>query len=243
LVDAYEYLDSEKSFGERFGNAVIDLSVESPYENMDPRFSMTVVRNGDIWPSYNTVPIETFEGGINGSPLPNATQTGYYLRKYCNSSVNISTNGSTEAPHAWIQMRLGEFYLNYAECMYNFYGDAETVGEFGLSANEAINRLRDRVDVGMPHWSGTSPTWVERYRRERMVELSFEGHRFWDVRRWKVGEIFSTVKTASLSRNANGSLILTRGTKSHGWSDRYYFFPLPLEELKKNPSLTQNPGW
>jgi hypothetical protein len=243
LVDAYEYANSEQTFGERFAASTINLTADAPYDNIDPRFTMTVVRNGDIWPNYNTHPIETFEGGLNASPLPNATQTGYYLKKYCNPNVDISTNNATDAQHAWVIMRLGEFYLNYAEAMFNAYGDADTKGEFTLSANEAINALRDRADVGMPHWNGTPANWLTRYKRERMVELAFENHRFWDVRRWKNGQELATVKVASLNKDANGNLILTRGTKNHGWNDKYYFFPVPFEELNKNKNLTQNPGW
>lgn len=121
-----------------------------------------------MWPNYNTTPIETFEGGLNGMPLVNATETGYYLKKYCDGDVNISTNNATTTPHAWVIMRLGEFFLNYAEAMYQYYGNAETAGEFSLTANGAINTLRDRADVMMPHWSGSPANWLERYERERL---------------------------------------------------------------------------
>lgn len=243
LVDAYEYLDNEQAFGERFSGSTINLTTDAPYENIDPRFYATVVKNGDIWPNYNTAPIETFEGGLNASPLLNATQTGYYLRKYCDPNVNISTNNSTNAQHGWIIMRLGEFYLNYAEAMYHYYGDAETKGDFTLSANDAINILRSRADVNMPSWQGTPANWSERYERERMVELAFENHRFWDVRRWKQGQKFASIQIVTIHKAANGDIILTRGTKAREWDDKYYFFPIPFAELNKNTNLTQNAGW
>mgnify|MGYP000432314394 CR=1 FL=1 len=58
-----------------------------------------------------------------------------------------------------------------------YYGDAEAKGEGGFSANDAINLLRDRADVMMPHWNGTPANWFERYKRERMVEMAFEDQR------------------------------------------------------------------
>lgn len=243
LVDAYEYQDDSRSFGERFPNSTINLMTERPYDGIDPRFNMTVVRNGDMWPNYNTRPIETFEGGVNAQPLLNATQTGYYLKKYCDANVNISTNNATTTPHAWIMMRLGEFYLNYAEAMYRYYGDAETTGEFELSANAAINALRDRDDVQMPHWTGTSADWEARYKRERMVELAFENHRFWDIRRWRAGEEASSVGYAKLTKEFNGTVTLTRYDAQRRWDDKFYFFPIPFSELNKNPNLRQNAGW
>ena len=243
LVDAYEFQNDSRSFGECFPQSSINLMTQRPYDNIDPRFGMTVVKNGDLWPNYNTRPIETFEGGVNAQPLLNATQTGYYLKKYCDANVNISTNNATTTPHAWIMMRLGEFYLNFAEAMYNYYGDGQSVGEFDLSANDAINILRDREDVQMPHWDSNTNNWMERYRRERMVELAFENHRFWDIRRWKAGNDFTIISYAKITKEFNGSVILTRNNHQRRWDDKYYFFPIPFSELNKNPNLQQNAGW
>ncbi len=242
LVDAYEYTDSPQTFGERYASPTVNLTATNAYDRLDPRFAMTIVKNGDLWPNYNNNPIEIFEGGLNASPLTNATQTGYYLKKYCDPNVNISTNNATTSPHAWILMRLGEFYLDYAEAMYKYYGDATTAGQFTMSANDAINELLDREDVQMPHWTDNS-NWLQRYERERMVELAFEDQRFWDVRRWKQGESQKQVKVVRLSKSANGDLIMTRHTLNRGWNDKFYFFPIPFSELNKNNNLTQNPGW
>ena len=242
LVDAYEYQNSSETFGCRYASSIINLSLSDPYEGLDPRFAMTIVKNGDLWPNYNTSPIEIFEGGLNASPLTNATQTGYYLKKYCDPNVNISTNDATTTPHAWIIMRLGEFYLNYAEAMYNYYGDANTKGEFTLSANDAVNAILDREDVQMPHWTGNAD-WKNRYERERMVELAFEDHRFWDIRRWKKGEQQKDIQVVNLTKDASGNLILKRSTVNRGWNNKFYFFPIPFSELNKNKNLTQNPGW
>lgn len=242
LVDAYEYQDSRETFGSRHAGQTINLNTVNPYEGLDPRFAMTIVKNGDIWPNYNVNPIEIFEGGLNASPLTNATQTGYYLKKYCDPNVNISTNYATETQHAWILMRLGEFYLNYAEAMFNYYGDANVKGEFTMSANDAVNKILDREDVQMPHWTDNTD-WKTRYERERMVELAFEDHRFWDIRRWKQGDSQKQISVIRLNKDINGDVIMTRSTLNRGWNDKFYFFPIPFTELNKNENLAQNPGW
>lgn len=242
LVDAYEYQDSRETFGSRHTGQTINLNTVNPYEGLDPRFAMTIVKNGDIWPNYNVNPIEIFEGGLNASPLTNATQTGYYLKKYCDPNVNISTNDATETQHAWILMRLGEFYLNYAEAMFNYYGDANVKGEFTMSANDAVNKILDREDVQMPHWTDNTD-WKTRYERERMVELAFEDHRFWDIRRWKQGDSQKQISVIRLNKDINGDVIMTRSTLNRVWNDKFYFFPIPFTELNKNENLAQNPGW
>lgn len=244
LVDAYEYADgTDETFGQRYADATVNITAENAFAGLDPRFGMTVVKNGDMWPNYNTTPIETFEGGLNGMPLVNATETGYYLKKYCDGDVNISTNNATTTPHAWVIMRLGEFYLNYAEAMYQYYGNAETAGEFSLTANGAINTLRDRADVMMPHWSGSPANWLERYERERFVELAFEDQRFWDIRRWKRGEELHSIQVAHFQKASNGDILLNRNEEARSWNDKYYFFPIPFDEINMNPNLEQNPGW
>lgn len=243
LVDVYEYKDNGETFGQRHPGD-INVTKENPYEGLDPRFAMTIVKNGDQWPtnSAQKITIETYEGGFNGAPKYNATTTGYYLRKYVDGNCVTTYNNPSTQRHTWIVFRLAEMYLDYAEAMYNYYGDADAKGNLGMSANEAINVLRNRSDIQMPEFTG-SAGFMERYRRERMVELAFEDHRFWDVRRWKIGNsAFASVQGADL-KLVNGDVMLSRKTIARGWDDKYYLFPIPQSEIQKNPKLTQNPGW
>ena len=123
--------------------------------------------------------------------------------------------------------------------MFNATGSANDA-TYGLTANEAINKLRDRSDIKMPKFTEDGDAWVARYERERMVELAFENHRFWDVRRWKKGaQYFKTVQVANIS----AKLQLTRSTVTRQWDEKYNVYPIPQSELKKNPNLTQNQGW
>ena len=240
LVDQYEYQDNGQTFAQRYPGS-IDLDQVNPYEGLDPRFALTVVKNGDEWPSNGAQKkiIETFYGGFNASPKYGATSTGYYLKKYVDGAAVTTADNQVTRRHTWIIFRLGEFYLDYAEAVYNATGDANDK-TYGMSANEAINVLRKRADVNMPEFTENGAEWVERYERERLVELAFENHRFWDVRRWKKGsQYFKEVQVAQIS----ATMQLTRSTVKRQWDDKYYFYPIPQTENKKNPNLGQNPGW
>ena len=240
LVDQYEYKDNGETFGQRYPGD-IDLTAVDPYEGLDPRFALTVVKNGDEWPSNGAQKkfIESFAGGFNGAPKYGATPTGYYLKKYVDGSCVTTADNQTTRRHTWILFRLGEFYLDYAEAVFNATGSANDA-TYGMTANDAVNVLRDRSDIQMPKFTEDGDAWVARYERERLVELAFENHRFWDVRRWKKGaQYFKTIQTANIS----SSLMLTRSTVTRLWDEKFNLYPIPQSERKKNPNLTQNPGW
>lgn len=240
LVDQYEYQADGQTFAQRYPGD-IDLTSVDPYAGLDPRFALTVVKNGDEWPSNGAQKkaIETFYGGYNAAPKYGATPTGYYLKKYVDGSCVTTTDNQTSRRHTWIIFRLAEVYLNYAEAVFNATGSSKD-NTYGMTANEAINVLRNRADIMMPEFKEDGDAWVERYERERLVELAFENHRFWDVRRWKKADkYFKTIQVANIS----GDLQLTRSTVTRKWDDKYYLYPIPQTENKKNPALGQNPGW
>jgi len=240
LVDQYEYQDNGQTFGERYpGN--IDLNTVNPYEGLDPRFALTVVKNGDEWPSNGAQKkvMETFTGGFNGAPKYGATPTSYYLKKLVDGTCVTTADNQTSRRHTWIIFRLAEFYLDYAEAVFNATGSAND-DTYGMTANEAINVLRNRPDIQMPEFTEDGDAWVKRYERERLVELAFENHRFWDVRRWKKGaQYFKNIQVATISP----SLQLTRSTLTRTWEEKMNFYPIPQSELIKNSNLTQNEGW
>ncbi len=241
LVDQYEYQDNGQTFGERNSGETIDLTT-NPYEGLDPRFALSVVKNGDEWPSNGTQKkvIETFVGGFNAAPKYGATPTGYYLRKFVDGSCVTTTDNQVKRHHTWIVMRLAEFYLDFAEAAYYATGSANDA-TYGMTANEAVNVLRHRSDINMPDFTEDGDAWVQRYERERLVELAFENHRFWDVRRWMKGEqYFKNITVATITDAGN---TLTRTVKTRNWDEKYNLFPIPQSEILKNGNLTQNTGW
>lgn len=243
LVDAYQM----KATGKFWNESGSGFDPANPYNGRDPRFALTIAKNGDTgWPAYNTLPIQTYYGGANGDPISGATPTGYYLKKYCDVSVNLTATSTNTKRHSWITFRLGEFYLNYAEAVFNYLGSADaTSTEFPTSARVAVNTIRNRSDVKMPALAtGLSNTdFWNRYENERMVELAFEGHRFWDIRRWKEGAKLSSIVEMKITKNTDGTYTYNRATKSRTWDDKMYLFPIPQAEILKNPNLKQNPGW
>ncbi|NDV57362.1 RagB/SusD family nutrient uptake outer membrane protein [Bacteroides sp. 519] len=234
LVDAYEM----KNGGEPDPN--------NPYTGRDPRLGMTIAVNGDKWPDTNPTPLEIYTGGRNAAPIQYATPTGYYLKKYLDGSTDISASQGTGGKrHSWVTFRLGEFYLNYAEAIFRYLDSPDaTSDQFFLTAIDAVNVIRNRSDVKMPGLPKTlsSDEFWTRYKRERMVELAFEGHRFWDVRRWKEGG-FTNVSRMEITKTGDETFSYKKTTKSLVWNDKMYFFPIPDSEIRKNPNLVQNPGW
>lgn len=247
LVDAYEMQSTGKLWNEE-GSNYSEEPGSDPYADRDPRFALTIARNGDEkWPSYNKTPLQIYYGGVNGEPLSGATPTGYYLKKYCDASINLTASSSNKKYHSWITFRLGEFYLNYAEAIFWYTGEVEQAlpgDQTPLTARDAVDVVRFRVN--MPKLRDEvrdSEMFWKRYKNERMVELAFEGHRFWDVRRWKEGELLQKVTFMKITRNSNGTYNYRREEKQRTWDDKMYLFPLPQSELMKNKNLVQNPGW
>ena len=107
--------------------------------------------------------------------------------------------------------------------------------------------IRQRTGVKMPELKAEDvndpKVFWKRYKNERMVELAFEGHRFWDVRRWKEGETFKEVTLMKITQNNNGTYNYSREKSIRSWDDKMYFFPIPQTELMCNTNLAQNPGW
>lgn len=76
-----------------------------------------------------------------------------------------------------------------------------------------------------------------------MVELAFEGHRFWDIRRWKDGESQKNIIQMQITKTGEDEYTYTRVVSQRYWDDKMYLYPIPYSEILKNGNLTQNPGW
>ena len=228
------------------GNCPTQNLVEA-YEEGDIRLEATVAQNGEQWPN-NT--LETFIGGANGQPIAYATPTGYYLKKYVNKSLTIGASNATTERHHWVMFRLGEFYLNYAEAMLNYTGGGyETASGLSMTAAQAVNVVRTRAKLANIAADLSASQFAERLENERFVELAFEGHRFYDLRRWKkAGDAkYRTIKTMQITKNADGTFnynVQTDAQTRSYWDDKMYLFPIAQSEiLKSGGALTQNPGW
>jgi len=247
LVDAYEM----KKTGAAFDGGAFDWNdptmTANPYLNRDPRLAYTVVLNNSLWAYGERV--EAWTGGNSGQPKSGATTTGYYLKKYVDPNISFRPSGLTSSRHVWVIFRYSEMLLNYAEAMNEaFAAPNYKDATFTLSAVEAINLVRKRTGVALISIPTTISKDVFRVkvRNERRVELAFEDHRFWDIRRWKIGPETVAIKRTRIEKNPTTPVTFTYSTYTTNdrvWDDKMYYYPIPLSEIYKNRNLIQNPGW
>ncbi|HMR19720.1 MAG TPA: RagB/SusD family nutrient uptake outer membrane protein, partial [Sphingobacterium sp.] len=161
-----------------------------------------------------------------------------YLRKYVDPNINLVTG--TTSVHTWIFTRLGEIYLNYAEAL-----NEANPGHADIKTY--VDRVRTRATVAMPVLpAGLNQTEMrERIRQERQVELAFEGHRIWDVRRWMIAPATLGVPLRGVDITRDGSTFnYTAVTvESRTFQPKMYFYPIPQQELQKMNGMPQNPLW
>jgi starch-binding outer membrane protein, SusD/RagB family len=214
----------------------------NPYKDRDPRFYLTIVHNGMLWPAKKAVDIS--EGGANGLSLTNATTTGYYMRKYVDNSISFEAGSTTAATHHnWILFRYAEVLLNYAEAMIHVNGNCDYKdATYTMSAREALNAVRKRA--GIPEVTACSQDeFLTRVKHERRVEMAFEGQRFWDLRRWKNLDETKNIYAVRITHH-DGVLSYEKTLLSErSVSNKLYFYPIANVELFKNKKLVQNSGW
>jgi hypothetical protein len=243
LVDAYDM----KSTGKAWDEEGSGFDPEHPYNDRDPRLAQTIAVNGEKnWPSYNGTALETYYGGANGEPLTGATPTGYYLKKLLDGSVNITSATSNSKRHSWVIFRLGEFYLDYAEAAFRYLGGADaTSPDLTMTPREALNMTRTRANMPEFPEGMSNDTFWKNYEKERMVELAFEDHRYFDIRRWKEGPQHANIVEMKITKNSDGSFTYTRQNVKRTWNDKLYFLPIPHSEMMKhtNADFKQNPGY
>ena len=211
----------------------------NPYKDRDPRFYLTIVHNGMLWPAKKAVDIS--EGGANGLSLTNATTTGYYMRKYVDNSISFEAGSTTAATHHnWILFRYAEVLLNYAEAMIHVNGNCDYKdATYTMSAREALNAVRKRA--GIPEVAACSQDeFLTRVKHERCVEMAFEGQRFWDLRRWKNLDETKNIYAVRITHH-DGVLSYEKTLLSErSVSNKLYFYPIANVELFKNKKLVQN---
>ena len=241
MVDSYETLD-----GKPITDPTSNYNPQNPYVNRDPRLDIDIFHQGS---TLNQGVID-FRNPDGLDFNQNQTVTGYLLGKFVDPSVYDATGvtiGSGQGNQPWIYIRYAEILLNYAEAINEAQGPS--------LAYAPINLIRERA--GMPDLpTGLSQTQMRlRIQNERKVELAFEEHRFWDVRRWKIAGTVNNFTAMGVSVTQNGSVLqYSYVVPNTGGNLDYdpvrvfkdptnYFFPIPKSEIAADPQLTQNPGY
>jgi len=212
---------------------------KKPTNGRDPRLNASVLTHGVSW--NNRTLNMVYGGDDNPIGNANATPTGYYLRKYMPEAILVNNHAGTSYRN-WIIIRYAEILLNLAEAL-NEQGWANRATVAGL-----LDQVRSRGGSGISGSVGSRLTGdlnsqdkLRNFiRKERTVELAFEEHRWWDVRRWNVAK-------EALSRDIIGVTIAKNGNYSRKvaqkrvFEDRMYLYPIPEGEYWK--TNLQNPGW
>jgi starch-binding outer membrane protein, SusD/RagB family len=238
LVDAFT-----TDAGLAINEAGSGYNASAPYTARDPRMNAIIFYN--MGPKWLGKDIETFEGGKdkpNVANVPVQTKTGYYLRKFLGDFTNGSSYSNQS--HNFPIFRYAEILLNYAEALNEMNRVEDAVTQLNLVRKRAgikpgaNNRYGIKVGINQTEMRDI-------IRNERRVELAFEEHRFWDVRRWKIAD-------QALNGAINGMKITKTGTTytyqvqqvgTMVFQNRLYHMPIPYDETTKNLKLIQNEGW
>lgn len=229
LIDDYEMLD-----GTAF-DWNDPVKAAHPFENRDERLLATVLMNGVLFKGKR---VATYPGGADATPNPNATKTGYYLRKFLNENVNIQTGGGSDG-HVVPLFRLAEIYLNYAEALNEYDPTNPDIAVY-------LNKIRERVSLPDVPSGLTQEQMRTLIHHERRVELAFEEHRFWDVRRWKVASstLGATVKGVKITQDDAGNFTYSPvQVEQRVFQPKMYWYPIPQSEVLKLHHWEQNKGW
>lgn len=234
---------------------------QDPYSNRDPRFAWGIIYNqttevagfnpANIY--YETVGgKQVFSDLLNYSAYLGVSRTGYYQRKSIyDSNTKVTTSYNLTDPI----IRVAELYLNYAEAVAQGYGGENgTAPGATLSATQAVSLVRTRV--GMPNLpTGLDPaTFMKRLKNERIVELCFEGHYYFDVRRWlDAPAAYSQILYGMDIEKVPVSATYPKGFKymrmplpadrQSMWKNEMYTFPFTTEDNYKMKNFTPNPVW
>ena len=247
LVDAFETAAGYKVILTEDGWECEDPAFDAsqPYLGRDPRFYRTVLADGM---EFKGSVIECHEGGLDDAEVTaGGSPTGYFLRRYIQETTSFTPGNTVTNKHHWIVYRYAETLLTYAESMANaFPSDMNhTDNEFPYSALWALNQVR--ANAGMPAVPSCGfDEFMQRLRNEWRVEFAFEDHRFWDVRRWKIGaDTQRELAGVRIVKSEMGETSYYRQVyETRTWTDKMYLYPIPQSELHKNQNLyPQNTGW
>ena len=214
------------------------VHAKNPYTGRDKRLAASIITDGSVF--KNKVIRTGYLMPDDGLGLVERTYTGYYIRKFLDETLPFEKLYFGGSQTSWKELRLAEVLLNYAE--------AQNEAKQGPddSVHDAINAVRDRA--GLPDlpedldYTGMK----QRIIQERKVELAFEGHRFWDLRRWKLAEsvlnnkYFHGMKITEEDGVKHYEVFELNMLPKQVFLPKHYLMPINIGEMEKNPNLGSN---
>lgn len=238
MVNAYELKDG-RTLSELGETDSIALTLNPLKEERDPRMRMTIWFPGELF--LDNTPDPWKSGGLS---TLHHTYTGYYLKKWLNpvDAKNTSTDGGN----------LDYYVIRYAEVLLNYVEGLVASGDWrNADVIEYLNQIRNRA--GMPDVDeskyDSQEKLLELIRRERRVELAFEGQRLFDIRRLRIGrealncDVFGAPQGYLVNDPTTHYAGQLFRVEKRSFADKDYLWPIPLSEINSNTNMTQNPGW
>ena len=230
LVDAYETIDGKLIDDPT--NTMYDA--QDPYSNRDARFYQSIIYNGSTWETYlMSMVTNTVDPSKNGSCKPRLgkARCGYGPKKFI-EELDPSTNiyGGYAQSNNWPYFRYAEVLLNYAEAK------NESLSVPDESVYNAVNEVRARSNQPNLPTGLSKEEMRKRIKNERRVELLLEEHRFYDLRRWKDGNVLAEPIMGMNIYNNNITLKYEISkVEDRVFTGEHYYLPIPLSEQEKNP--------
>ncbi len=249
LVDAFPMTNGYPITDSRSG-----YNANDPYADRDARLAAYILYDGQTIGSGNTTIITGTYGDNNVNGLNYtvgySTRTGYYMRKLLRPDVNLNPSNITNQKSYDARIRWTEMFLDYAEAANEAVGPEAAVAGSKWTAKSVIKSLRERAgicagvdDPYLDECAQNKDKMRELIRNERRLELCFENHRFYDLRRWQVdlNKLNETVKGAEISAPNAG--FKTIDVEQRNYKQHQFFGPIPYSEILKYDALQQNSGW
>lgn len=224
-----------------------------PWEGRDPRLYKWVVLDGDQMvenlgaaSGENEVHrfAKLYEGGTHRYPnVDLGSRTGYICKKWYGLSFNWFDNQIGNYLPFRLHMRLTDVYLMYAEAAHAAYGAQQAPASYTLTAEQAINTLRSRAGVAPVQFVGDNQKFMDEIRRERAVEMSWEGHRWMDLRRWRLGELDRYKRKTGLRFDEARTYFEEELVRTKVFDEKHYWLPFPQNDTELYEGFEQNPGW
>lgn len=246
-------LSIEDDLSGNYGPSTYDPS--DPFSNRDPRFYKWLIIDGDTLADRSLTEADSnfmarlyVRGAHDNYGNQRGSQTGYFFKKYYPTYSGVWYTAPRDAAMPWrIRMRLTDIYLMYAEALHAGQQSATVApASYALTAEQALNVLRDRCGVPHVHSSIVADPnkFMDEIRRDRAVELSFEGHRWVDIRRWSVAHLDRYRIKIGLDFPKDHSyyteVVLFDRVCQY---PKHYWLPFETSQTRIYEGFPQNPGW